>query len=443
MKVIVRSWGAALVAGLLTLGAGASAAHAQFLPPRAPLPAINPAFNVAPGLQQYSNVYNAAVLGQTIRQIPPWAFGYNPYPSPVVSAAPVVPSIPYIPPAYSSPSLSTYPGLVSPSASPGTATLSTNPYGYDSSLSTNPGYPASSYSGYGYPAYGEDPVAGFLRGTSDVVRAQGQYFKDIESARMTRAQADMTLIDKRRKLIDEAAYERGLLPTSEQLRQDQIRRDLDRARHEPPISDIISGKSLNDLLHHLTGDPAVGRGPNVPIDEDVLKHINVTSPNNDNASLGLLKDDGKLQWPSALSGKEFEEARTNLSRRLEDVVGDLKFSNPVQQGKLNDLKKYLGDLRSQVQKSELSPSDYIAAQGYLDQVDAALQALSDSNVVANFNHKFNAKNVAELVDGMKGLDFAPAAPGDEWAYKALHDALVAYDYGASPQGSSPPPAPKP
>jgi len=34
------------------------------------------------------------------------------------------------------------------------------------------------------------------------------------------------------------------------------------------------------------------------------------------ASLGLLKDDGKLQWPTSLSGKEFETPRTDLTTQL-------------------------------------------------------------------------------------------------------------------------------
>src|SRR5205807_1452038 len=117
------------------------------------------------------------------------------------------------------------------------------------------------------------------------------------------------------------------------------------------------------------------KGQNIPIDEEVLKHINVTSPNRDGASLGLLKDDGKLQWPQSLTGKEFEETRANLSRRLEDVVGDLKFSNPVQQGKIADLQKDLDKLRNMVDRSDLSVSDYIDAKNYLDQVGASILAL--------------------------------------------------------------------
>jgi hypothetical protein len=43
-----------------------------------------------------------------------------------------------------------------------------------------------------------------------------------------------------------------------------------------------------------------------------------------------------------------------------------------------------------------------------------------------------AKTVPELIKFMadRGLQFAPAVPGDENAYQALHSALAAYDRAA-------------
>jgi hypothetical protein len=280
-----------------------------------------------------------------------------------------------------------------------------------------------------------------------VVNATGNYYKNVQSARLTQSQADESRIDYRRRLIDEARYERMNLMTTEELRQQQLAHDLARSRHEPPIEELASGKSLNDLLHHLTSDPARPKGPNVPLDDEVMQRINVTGPTETAASVGLLKDEGNLQWPQALKGHAFDEPRKNLEAKMADAVQALKFNNPVKQGDLNDLNLDLKQLRILVEKSELSPTDYIAAKDYLDQVASAITALGDPNVVKYFNHKFNAKNVAELVDDMraKGLDFAAAAPGDAGAYRALQQALVAYDYGVSPQqtSSTPPAAPGP
>ena len=68
----------------------------------------------------------------------------------------------------------------------------------------------------------------------------------------------------------------------------------------------------------------------------------------------------------------------------------------------------------------MSPAQYIEAKRYLNQLSAAIKALSDPKVANYFNNRWNAKgkNVAELVSHMKreGLAFVPATPGDEAAY---------------------------
>jgi hypothetical protein len=80
---------------------------------------------------------------------------------------------------------------------------------------------------------------------------------------------------------------------------------------------------------------------------------------------------------------------------------------------------------------ELSPTEYIAGRRYLNQLGQAVTALSDPKVFNYFNTDWTArgKNVAELVQFLSdnGLVFAPAAPGDESAYRALYNALAAFD----------------
>jgi hypothetical protein len=449
MKPTVHQLAGAILAGLVALSGMAPAAHAQFNPNRFPsnFPVItpqpvNPNFQIAPGLRINQAAFNTAVMGRALSQIPPYAFGFNPYTSPVLNTTPFAPGV-----GFPSPMLSTFGGMAGLAASPSTASLTTNPYGMNSTLSTGgAGYGGSPYGGYG--GYGEDPTAGFLRGTSDVINAQGNYLKNVQSARLIQTSADEGRIDYRRRLIEEANYERMSQPTAEEVRQQQLKSELNRARHQPPISDIISARSLNDLLHHLSNDPARPKGDRdnpIALDDEVLKHINVTGVNPNGASVGLLKDEGKLQWPQSLMGAEFQAPRELLSKTLKNVVQNLKSGESVGTGSLNDLKKDLAQLNILVSNSELSATDYIEAKSYLDQVASAVRALGDKDVANYFNHKFNAKNVAELIDDMrtKGLDFAPAAPGDEGAYRALQQALAAYDYGVSPQDTSKKPAPTP
>ena len=456
MSSRVHQLGAAVLAGLLVLGGFAPAVQAAPWRPNfpvAPVTPVNPNFQIAPGLTLNQAAYNTAVIGRAISNIPPYALGYNPYTAPVISSGPVVNTGGYPSPlltgtgygsglGYGS-TLSTYPGLQGTAGGyPSSATLSTNPLGggYD------PGTAAPGYGGYPYPYYGEDPLAGFMRGSADLVNATGNYYKNVQSARLIQTQADDSRIDYRRRLIDEARYERMNMMTTEELRQQQLARDLARALHQPPIQDVISAKALNDILNNLTNNPARGKGPNIPIDEEVLQRINVTSPTDTTSSVGLLRDEGNLVWPQALMVHEFELPRKHLTQVLADVVQGLKFNNPVKSGDITDLKTDLDQLRKLVDKSELSPTDYIAAKTYLDQVDASIRALQNPNVANYFNYKFSAKNVAEVVDNMssKGLQFAPAAPGDSWAYKVLHQAMAAYDTALGPQPSAPQaPAPAP
>ena len=287
---------------------------------------FNGSFLPSPNLNFNQAAVNTALLGQALQGVPPLALGFNPY----------------------SASLSTFGG-----AGLGAGTLSTNPYGVGNPLSTNP-YASGYGSGYGYGYGTEDPVAGFLRGTSDVIREQGNYLKNVQTARIIQTSADEGRLDYRRRLIEEARYERMSQPTAEEIRQQQLGNELNRARHEPPISDIISARSLNDLLHHLSNDPTRPKGQTIPVDDEVLKHINVTGVNPNGASVGLLKDEGKLQWPQSLSGAEFQGPRELLSKTLRNVVQNLKSGESVGAGSLNDLKTDLAQLNNLVSKSELS-----------------------------------------------------------------------------------------
>ena len=76
-------------------GWGMTAARAQaprpnvvYLPsPIRPLPTPGPAINpnpfIAPGLTLQQYAYNTAVIGRALSTVPPYAYGYNPYPAAV------------------------------------------------------------------------------------------------------------------------------------------------------------------------------------------------------------------------------------------------------------------------------------------------------------------------------------------------------------------------
>jgi hypothetical protein len=133
---------------------------------------------------------------------------------------------------------------------------------------------------------------------------------------------------------------------------------------------------------------------------------------------------------------------------MEEAVQKLKF-NPdaaVPAGLVRDMQNDLARLDQRLNDGagDLSPSQYIEARRYLNQVGDAVAALSDPKVGSYFNQSWSgkARNVAELVNFLSrsGLRFAPATPGDEPAYTALHRALADFDAGLQQAKSPPPPA---
>ncbi len=397
---------------------------------------INPFYRITPQLTLGQFAFNSAVLGRAISQIPPYALGYNPYPQ-MINYGP------------SYPTLSTYGG--------GYGGYGLNPYlstggygGYGATLTTNPyGGGTLDSSGYGggysnpyYPYY-SDPINGYLRGVADVTTANAQYRVTIERAKLLNEQVMQARTENRRRIFDEARYERLNTPTAEDQRVADQTTALNRARHDPPVTEIWSGKALDDLYRHLASEQGKGfKGPNVPLDEDVLKRINVSSGAGGN--IGLLKDDAKLQWPVTLQSPEYADARRRIDQNLAEAVKQAKFNNPVEAGMITDLQAALKNLNDRLVQdvSDLSPSQYIEAKRYLNQLGESVRALSDPQAANYFTGKWAAKgkNVGELVKNMTdlGLRFAPAAPGDEAAYRALYHALASYDAGMGQVASGKP-----
>jgi len=317
------------------------------------------------------------------------------------------------------------------------ATMASNAYatspGYDSSY-------ASPYSSY------YDPYSGYLRGGADVINAQGRFLVNTQQAYLTREQVRSERLANRRKVFDEYLYEREKTPTAEDDRQKHQLEQLNRSRNNPPVTEIWSGKALNDLLADLRklppSKPEAGQLVNVqqlPLDEDGLKHLNVTKGN---GNIALLKNEGRLTWPVALSSPDFKEQRERINSLAQAAVRQAEFNNQVDPGTITQLSSDVESLHRQLKKSggDLPFALYTEAKTFLNNLDDALGALRQRDVGSYFTGKFaiKAKTVPELVEHMtkQGLQFAPAMTGDESAYAALHQALANYDLAAQAQTAS-------
>jgi hypothetical protein len=298
---------------------------------------------------------------------------------------------------------------------------------------------SSGYDGYGYTnssMYSYDPYGGTFRGNADIINAQGKFMVNREQSFGICEQTKQAKIDTRRRLFDEWLYERANTPSLEDLREQDLRMSRRRALNDPPFTEILAATSLNTLLDHLKMAQGGGaRGANVALDEDTLRRINVTSGAGGN--IGLLKNDGILQWPIPLRAEEFNAERDAITKALPKLVEAASTSGRVDASTLVETQKNLDKLNERLSDrvGDLGTSQFIESKRYVSFLNQALQAFSNVNIANYFNRKFSAKGktVAELVKYMsdKGIRFAPATPGDESAYRALYQGLAIYDSSVS------------
>jgi hypothetical protein len=474
MLVNVRRFGAVTLGALIGLGWFVMPVQAQWFPPR-----INPNIYANPMITAQRYAANAAILGQALQNAGAVQQVYaraqagmmaqalqnraalmNAYSAayPYNSIA----AMNYARSAGRLTALANYSNVASlwaggsPYYGGGYGNLAASGYGapgYASLVAGNYGggygalYGGGGYGGYGgyggfgyggfspYLGLGQNVYQGYLDGAANVTNANAQYELTIQQAKLVRQEAVRSRMDTRRKMIEEAEYERMHMPDPEKIRQENLKRELDRARTDPPLTEVWSGQALNTLLRQLVKAQGKGdRGPNVPISEDILKWVNLTTGDT-RANPGLLKDNGTLQWPTSLLDPKFKEAREDLNRRLKEAVNAVKVNREADKGTVKDLQADLQALNDTLEGNvnTLSPAQYIEARRYLNMVSSAIKALEDPNASNFINQDWIAKgkNVAELVKFMaeKGLQFAPAIPGDEPAYRALYHALAAFDAG--------------
>jgi hypothetical protein len=286
----------------------------------------------------------------------------------------------------------------------------------------SPAVPTSVYAPY------VGPYAGYWSGMADIVT---NMLAPREGS-LQKEQVRQAKVDTRRKRVDQFLYEREVMPTVEDDRERARVERVRRSRNDPPLTEIWSGYALNGLLDAIQKQRARNiPGPNVGLDQEMLKHINVTSGAQGGGSIGLLRDDGKISWPRALSRGAYKDTRTKVDQSAYQAYRQAQ-SGPVDGDLLDGLTRGVEALFAQLKDnvSETSTTEYVTAKRFLNELENTVKALQDPKVSSYFTGNFAAKGntVAELTSHMtrQGLKFAPATNSDEEAYVALHQAMVAY-----------------
>lgn len=280
-----------------------------------------------------------------------------------------------------------------------------------------------------------NPYQGYLSGAASVTRANAEYWQGIAQARLTRQEAIRSSILTRRAFIEEAEWERQHMPDPEQIRQKALERELNRARNTPPLQDVWDASALNALLRYLIAQQGLGmKGPNIPLSEDTLDHINPTVGGT-RANIGLLRNNAELLWPLSLQRELFKEPREKINSLMRDAYKSAANGNKPDNATISDLRHNYNKLKETLSSNvdQLTPDEYIEANKYVNDVNRAIDALKSASVSRFLDGSWKTKvhNVAELVQFMRenGLWFAEATPRDRAAYVSLYNSLASFDRG--------------
>jgi hypothetical protein len=284
-----------------------------------------------------------------------------------------------------------------------------------------------------YPyGYRESQVGGYLRGTADIINAQGQSFKDVQSAALQREQVRQAKTDTQRKAFDEWLYERANTPTPEEERQRKLQLHYQRMRHDPPTGDIWSGAALNVILNDIQKGQGTPSGAATMImDPSLLRRIGVTDGRSQ-GGIVVLTSDARLRWPLALTAPAFASDRKKIDELIPKAVSQGK-AGPVEPEYIGALSAAVANMRAQLKSSldSLTANDAITARRFLNQLDDAIKTLSDPNVSNYLTGKWAARGetAADVAAYLthEGLQFAPAIMGAESAYTSLYQALKTLD----------------
>jgi hypothetical protein len=222
--------------------------------------------------------------------------------------------------------------------------------------------------------------------------------------------------------------------TPEQERERIHKQEMAWSRSDLPNNQTTSAIALNNLLTDLQKLQTQGiQGPKVHIDEAILPAINVVTGGT-NGNIGVLKHDGRISWPAALSGSEFKAERQRIDSSIPKVIEEAINGEGVDlQGLTGALASMRGRLAAEI--TEVPAPEYIRAKRTLDQLDDAVKLLRQPDAGNYFNRTYAAKGqtVAQLVQYMtrNNLQFAPAVEGGEAAYLVLQRALAEYDLAAN------------
>ncbi len=285
---------------------------------------------------------------------------------------------------------------------------------------------------------GAGPGVGYgsaLQGLGSYTQAQGQYWNDIEQARMSREQVKQRQIETRRQELQfEMDYEK-IRPTAQKMVRSEREAELQWARNDPPLTEIWSGKTFNVLLRSILDQPSPLAGPNIPLEPNIVKGLNLTDQTT-RANLSLTKDKGRIDWSETLQEAPFDAARGDFQKHYDKALQTMDSGEAINRTQLQELRNDLGRMEDKLDGmvADIPMGRYTESRRLINQLKETVTGLGNARVVRSCNPGWRNEvhTVAQLVGHCmrNGLSFGPAvAAEDEPAYTAAYYAIRSYERG--------------
>jgi len=293
-----------------------------------------------------------------------------------------------------------------------------------------------------YNPYYADPYGGTLRGAADVMRAYGNVITSQEQARVMREAALQAQLETRKKKFDLDMYIKANTPTFTEEQAKIAKMTIRRIQTNASEGEVVGGKALNLLLDDMRRYP--GKKAAVEpfaLSEDVLGHLNLTKGF---ASLGILRNAGEFNWPIIMQELFPADQLKLIETQAKTLVQNAEKGKAIDVNMLKDMRTEMDKIRDKLAKKilEIPTTQYLDAKRFLNSFDEGRTALERGEASTQVSFRkwaAGGKNLQQLVDYMiaGGLKFAPAAPGDEFAYRAVHSGMAALDVALNAQQGNP------
>src|SRR5262249_30426941 len=151
---------------------------------------------------------------------------------------------------------------------------------------------------------------------------------------------------------------------------------LDRLQNNATAGEIWSGTAQNlmtkDLAAKMQAKPA--KTHPIPLNEKLVPHLNVRSKDN-HGNIGLLRNEGKFEWPAALREIATEKQQRDIGEDARVAFRRAADKKPITD-LVETLRTSVDKLRTELLKraNDLPTQPYLQAKRFLNDFDDALLA---------------------------------------------------------------------